>query len=60
MLFWWIDATCASEMGNQWITFFSAMWRTLCGVLSLLSLICLGLCLGESLTCLPVSGRLED
>jgi hypothetical protein len=29
------------------------------GVLSLLSLVCLGLCLGESLTCLPVGGRLE-
>jgi len=35
------------------------MWLTLCGVLSLLILGCLGLCLGESLTCLLVGGRLE-
>jgi hypothetical protein len=59
MLFWWIDVACASEM-NQWITFFFiAMWLTLCGVLSLLTLMCLGLCLGESSTCLLVGGRLE-
>jgi hypothetical protein len=60
MLFWWIDFACASDMGNQWITlFFNAMWLMPCGVLSLLALVCLGLCLEESLTCLPVSGRLE-
>jgi hypothetical protein len=29
-------------------------------VLSLLVLVCLGLCVGESLTCLLVGGRLED
>jgi hypothetical protein len=60
MLFWWIDAACASEMGNKWITFyFIAIWLTLYGVLSLLVLVCLGLCLGKSLTCLHVGGRLE-
>jgi hypothetical protein len=47
-------------MGNQWITFFfTAMWLKLCGVLSLLVLVCLGLCLGEFLTCLLVGGCLE-
>jgi hypothetical protein len=61
MLFWWIDVACASEMGNQWIIFFFiAMWLMLCGVLSLLVLVCLGLCLEESLTCLLVGGRLES
>jgi hypothetical protein len=59
MLFWWIDVACAVEMGNWWIAFFTAMWLTLCGVLSLLVLVCLGLCLGESLTCLLVGRRLE-
>jgi hypothetical protein len=39
--------------------FFTAMWLTLCGVLSLLVLVCFGLCLGESLTYLLVGGRLE-
>jgi hypothetical protein len=33
-----------------------ALWST---VLSLLVLVCLGLCLGESLACLVVGGRLE-
>jgi hypothetical protein len=59
MLFWWIDVACASEAESQWIIFlFTGMWLTLCGVLSLLVLVCLGLCLGESLTCLLVGGRL--
>jgi hypothetical protein len=35
------------------------MWLTLCRVLSLLVLVCLELCLGESLTCLLVGGHLE-
>lgn len=60
MLFWWIDIACASETENRWIIFFfTAMWLTLCGVLCLLILVYLGLCLGESLTCLLVCGRLE-
>jgi hypothetical protein len=60
MLFWWIDAACASEMGNQWITFFFiAMCFTLYEVLYSFALVCLWLCLGESFTCLPVGGRLE-
>jgi hypothetical protein len=36
------------------------MWFTLCGVLSLLVLVCLGLCLRKSLTCLLVGGHLES
>jgi hypothetical protein len=53
MLLWWIDDACAKEMGSQWITFF-----LLCGMLSLLALVCLGLCLGVSSTCLLVGGHL--
>jgi hypothetical protein len=60
MLFWWIYVACASKTGNRWITFFFiAMWNTLCRVLSLLVLVCLGLCLTESLTCLVAGGHLE-
>lgn len=60
MLFWWIDVACTSETGNRWIIcFFIAMWLTLCGLLPLLVLDCLGLCVGKSLTCLLVGGRLE-
>jgi hypothetical protein len=59
MLFWWIDVECASVTGNWWIIFFfTAMWLTLCGVLSLRILVCLRLCLEESLTCLLIDGRL--
>jgi hypothetical protein len=43
-------------MGNQWTTFFTAMWLILCGILSLLDLVCLRLCLEELSTCLPVGG----
>jgi hypothetical protein len=60
MLLWWIDAVCVREMRNQWITlFFIAMWLPLCRVLSLLALVCLGLCLEELLTCLLVGGLLK-
>jgi hypothetical protein len=60
MLLWWIDAAYAREIGNQWITFFfTTMWLPLCGVLSLLALVCLGLCLEELSTCLLVGGCLK-
>jgi hypothetical protein len=61
MLLWWLDVACAREMENQWIAFFFlTMWLLLCGVLSLLTLVCLGLCLDELSTCLLVGGRLES
>jgi len=48
-------------MGNQWNTFFfTVMWLPLCVMLSLLDLVCLGLCLEELSTCLLVGGILED
>jgi hypothetical protein len=54
------DVACAREMGNQWTTFFFiAMWLPLCGITFLLVLVCLGLCLEELSTCLPVGGSLE-
>jgi hypothetical protein len=60
MLLWWIDAACAREMGSQWIIFFFiAMWLPLYGVLSLLTLVCLELCLEELSTCLLVGRLLE-
>jgi hypothetical protein len=43
----WIDATCAREMENLWITFFTVMWLPLCGILFFYGLVCLGLCLEE-------------
>jgi hypothetical protein len=59
MLLWWIDAACAREMGSQWIIFFFiAMWLPLYGVLSLLTLVCLG-SLEVLPNCLFVGGRLE-
>jgi hypothetical protein len=39
--------------------FFTVMWLLLSGMLSLLDLVCLGLCLEELLTCLPIDGILE-
>jgi hypothetical protein len=35
------------------------MWLPLCGILFFLGLVCLGLCLEELSTYLPVGGRLE-
>jgi hypothetical protein len=56
----WIDATCARKMGNLWTTFFfTVMWLPLCGILFFFGLVCLGLCLVELSTYLPVGGRLE-
>jgi hypothetical protein len=47
-------------MENQWTTsFFTVRWLPLCGILSSLDLVCLGLCLGEFSICLLVGGILE-
>jgi len=54
----WIDATCAKETGKLWTTFFFiVMWLLLCGIMSFLGLVCLGLCLGELSIYFLVSGR---
>jgi len=53
-----IDATCAKETGKLWTTFFFiVMWLLLCGLMSFLGLVCLGLCLGELSIYFLVSGR---
>jgi hypothetical protein len=47
-------------MGNQWTTFFfTAMWLSLCKILYSLDLVCLGLCLEELSTCLPI-GEIQE
>jgi hypothetical protein len=54
----WIDAICAKETEKLWTTFFFiVMWLLLCGIMSFLGLVCLGLCLGELSICLHVGGR---
>jgi hypothetical protein len=54
-----MDRCCmCKQNGKRWIFFFTTMWLMLCGVLSLLVLVCLGLCLEVCLTCI-VGGRLE-
>jgi hypothetical protein len=53
-----IDAIRAKETGKLWTTFFFiVMWLLLCGIMSFLGLVCLGLCLGELSICLHVGGR---
>jgi hypothetical protein len=54
----WINAICAKETGKLWTTFFFiVMLLLLCGIMSFLGLVCLGLCLGELSICLHVGGR---
>jgi hypothetical protein len=43
----------------MWTTFFIVMWLLLCGIMFFLGLVCLGLCLEELSTYLPVGGRLK-
>jgi hypothetical protein len=51
---------CAREMENQWATFFfTAMWLPLCGIPFLLNLVCFGLYLEESSTCLLIGGSMK-
>jgi hypothetical protein len=57
-----MDRCCMCKQNGEsadYLLLLHAMWLTLCGLLSLRVLVCLGLCLGESLTCLLVGGRLE-
>jgi hypothetical protein len=61
MLSWLTDATCVRRLGRPWIISFStAMWLLFCGILSSAVSECLELCPDRLLTCLRVSGPLED
>jgi hypothetical protein len=54
-----VNGCCVKEVESQWITFFIVMWLPLYGVLSLLALVCHGLCLEVLSNYLLIGGRLE-
>jgi hypothetical protein len=50
--------SCYNGTSTLWTTFFFiVMWRLLCGIMSFLGLVCLGLCLGELSIYFLVGGR---
>jgi hypothetical protein len=56
-----VDRCCLCKSNEESVAtfFFNSMWLSLCRMLSLLDLVCLGLCLEELSTCLLVGGILE-
>jgi hypothetical protein len=56
-----VDRCCLCKRDEEFVDriLFTVMWLSLCGITYLLGLVCLGLCLEELTTYLPVGGSLK-